>query len=803
MSSFRLTKRLNSGSMLTDAWAGSTVTGRPVVVNVRKEPWNKASDFGARYGPIARGWQGLRQPGVVGLVEAGEGNGTVWVVEDFVEGETLRLVLTHTLKEKTPLSVKESAAIGVQLVRGLLALSKVIPPLHHGDVCATNIVVAVDGDVRLSKVGVASCQTADPALGPARAEMFTLAPEELSAPSGSASDVFRLGLVLLECLSSRAVFAGATFAEVKTRVEKYPGLNAKQLATFGGLGELVAAMLMKDPAQRPSLAEVETQLSQLVGDEDPHRLVAPILGRLFKDRPVMLKGLDGSGENLILTPLSSSSTAHTAISGTTLPQVGATNADGSVTLAKMGTKRMTNEEMATVRQAEAIEAARQSAADWAARHANDEGNPRDFALGQQLIEKQRLTVAEADQALQQAQMFNSSFFSALQFFNLMDEDEALPLAADLLRQRCLTGPQLLEQNIGPANASLLPRHVADEFHVLPVRAEGGGLVLAVVDPGNVGVIDSVKRMAKLRSVLAIRATERTITEGLLRVYEGKTSPPEWLQQRRKLTALDPSALPEFRLPMASPPASLDGIEFALPPPPLSPTRAPPVLPPLPDIEFRLGDSPEPPTDVSPLPPSLAQAQALPPLPSAPAPARAPMSSPPMQRPLPAAPPQPQPAPPPSGPNVLDVLSRLFDAVLSLVPTRGPEGAQMVAFVRKVALQSGATGAPLEHVRMCAKAVVVAALIEGKRAFETPSLPAVSAVLGPSWSELEPLLRPLLDQDEAPRGDPRAIVLSLCFGLAGKLNAVPTRLADAKAGLDGLRPGFAPQAIAAVEAVLAK
>lgn len=808
MASFRLNTRLRS-TLLTDAWAGTTVTGRPVVAHARKEPWAKATDFPVRYGPLARGWQGLRQPGVMPLVEAGQAQGgAVWIVEEYHEGESLRSVLAATLAAKVPLSVPESVAVAVQLARGLVALGKLIPPLHHGDVCASSVMVGTDGECWLTKLGVAQAHSMDPELGPARAELYTLAPEELTGANGPATDVFRLGLVLLECLSSRAVFGGSTFAEVRARLEKYPGLTPKHLGAFPAVAELLSAMLAKEPGQRPTPADIDSALTRVLGEQKAPAVAASAIRRLFPNRQSLLKSLDGTGEALVLTALSASSTSHTALGAVpNVPNVGATNADGSVTLGKVTTRRMTGEQVALAKDAEASEAAKEIAAEWSARHANDDGNPRDFALAQLLLEQRKLSIEQADQALQHAQGFGSTLFSALTFFGAVDEDEALPLSADLLRQRYLTGPQLLTQGIGPANASLLPRVVAEEWQVLPVKAEGGGLTVAIADLSRLDALDAVKKHAKVRSVVAIRATERTITEGLLRVYEGKASPPEWLRAKTPgPRALDPSTLPEFKLPSASPPVGLsfEGLEgLGLPPPPapapLSPptgARPSPSLPPLPDIEFHLGDSEEPPTDVSPLPVGLVP-HASPgrmiahPLPSAPVAAPAPASSPPTTRPV------------PSGPNTLEVASRIIDAVLSLVPDRGPEAARMVAFVRSVAKQSGASGAPLEQVRLAAKAVVVAALIEGKRSYETPSLPAVSAVLGPAWGDFETMLRPLLDQDEAPRGDARAVVLSLCFGLASKLGAVPGKGVAAKPALDAMRSGYASAAIAAVEAVLAR
>lgn len=153
-------------------------------------------------------------------------------------------------------------------------------------------------------------------------------------------------------------------------------------------------------------------------------------------------------------------------------------------------------------------------------------------------------------------------------------------------------------------------------------------------------------------------------------------------------------------------------------------------------------------------------------------------------------------------GALDVASRLFDALLSVMGERGLEASAMIALVRSVAKQAGAMGAPLDQVRLSVTSVVIAALLEGKRAFEVPSRPAAAACLGPYWRDFEDFVRPLLDGDETLPSDPRGVVLCLCFEVANLVHAVPAHLAQATAALDSLRKRYPPAALAALEIVLA-
>ena len=72
------------------------------------------SSFAARLAPYGRGWLGLRQPGVVPLIEVGLSNGTPWVSEEFIEGETARALMNAALTQKTPLTFPEALAIAAR-----------------------------------------------------------------------------------------------------------------------------------------------------------------------------------------------------------------------------------------------------------------------------------------------------------------------------------------------------------------------------------------------------------------------------------------------------------------------------------------------------------------------------------------------------------------------------------------------------------------------------------------------------------------------------------------------------------------
>ncbi len=779
MGNYRISKQLASRGLLSDAWAGLADDGRAVTVLRRKDPWARAASFAEQFTPWQRGWQSLRQAeGVVPLVEVGLAEGAVCVVQEFVEGEPLRLALTSgaTPPGKLPLSIMETVAVVLQAARGLHALAQL--SLVHGDVSASTLILGADGTARLEALGVAAAHGPDATLGPARSELLALSPEEASGERAPTTDVFRLGLLWLELLTGKPAFGGSSYAEVKARFEQFPGVTPGHFSAFPQpVATLLAMMLAKAPGARPAVTDVVMLLEQVtaaVGVLDPASTLAHAFARLFPTRALTRPQLDG-GAALTVTP----------------------TGDGTVKLARIITKKVSAEDVAAAKALESKDAARQAAREWSLKHARDDDNPKDFALGATLIELQKLKVEQVEAALHHAQSLGATLFDSLLALDTIDEDEVLPVSAGLLRQAFLTGPQLLELKLGAAQAALLPRDAADDWQVFPIKVEAGALVVATLDPARGDVLDALKQRAKVRAVNGVRATARTIAEGFSRVYDGKTSAPEWAG-RSVVAAQAQSPSFELDVPSELPPPSAPRLSLSASGA-LEPVVAPSAgFPSLTFSDGALGAPVAAPSSYAP----LAQH-------AAPSPYAAPASFAQHAAPTPFTPhASPYAAPAPVASPVfelsgsLDVASRLFDALLSVMGDRGLEASAMIALVRSVAKQGGATGGPLDQVRLSVSAVVIASLLEGKRAFEIPSRPAVAMCLGPHWKDFEEFVRPLLDGDESLPSDPRGVMLSLCFEIANSVGAVPRGIGEAAQAIEALRSRYPLAALAALEIVLA-
>jgi hypothetical protein len=196
-------------------------------------------------------------PAIVRFIDAGRTEeGESWLAMEWVEGESLAERLT-----RGRLSLPSAVALG-RVIAGALAEAHAVSIVHR-DIKPENIVLPA-GDVTRAKLldfGVARLA------GPHAASSATgtgiavgtpgyMAPEQARGVRelGPAADVFSLGCVLFECLAGRPVFVAAHVMALlaKILIEEAPRLSDVVPGLPRALDELVAHLLVKDPAGRPA-----------------------------------------------------------------------------------------------------------------------------------------------------------------------------------------------------------------------------------------------------------------------------------------------------------------------------------------------------------------------------------------------------------------------------------------------------------------------------------------------------------------------------------------------------------------------
>jgi tetratricopeptide (TPR) repeat protein len=200
---YRIESQLGSGGMGTVYRARDTLLDRPVAIKLLSDG-RIDSDARARWLREAQAAARLQNPHVVAVFDAGEANGSAFIVMEYVEGKTLR--------DAGPLSLAEIIEIGRQVCDGLAHAHE--NGIIHRDVKPENVLVQrIGGEItaKLADLGVAriSKGTRVTTEGALIGTANYLAPEQaLGVELDGRADLYSLGVVLYEQVAGRLPFAG-------------------------------------------------------------------------------------------------------------------------------------------------------------------------------------------------------------------------------------------------------------------------------------------------------------------------------------------------------------------------------------------------------------------------------------------------------------------------------------------------------------------------------------------------------------------------------------------------------------------
>ncbi|HET9516411.1 MAG TPA: protein kinase [Actinoplanes sp.] len=265
---YRVDSRLGGGGMADVYEAYDEVLDRPVAVKLLRG----IDDAGAarRFAEEIRLTARVNHRNIVALYDAGEHDGSPFLVLERVTGGTLAGEMAAGPMEPTRV-----ANMGEQLASALSHAHAA--GIVHRDVKPTNILLTADGSVRLADFGIAVTATATrlTVTGTIAGSAGYVSPEQvLGSGAGAPSDVYALGLVLLECLTGAPPWSGTTVEVALARVSSDPYLPPDLPEAWR---TLLRAMTARAPEQRPSIDLVGHALSKLAVDEtfDPALFPAP------------------------------------------------------------------------------------------------------------------------------------------------------------------------------------------------------------------------------------------------------------------------------------------------------------------------------------------------------------------------------------------------------------------------------------------------------------------------------------------------------------------------------------------------
>ena len=201
----------------------------------------------------------LNHPAVVTVYDVCEDEGRPWIVMQLVHAQSLDQLLAAS----GPLSPRRAAEMGRQLLSALSVAHAA--GVMHRDVKPSNVLLGTDDRAVLTDFGIATFQ-GDPKLTQTGMVMgspgFT-APERIRGEDASpASDLWSLGATIYAAIEGHGPFEkrGGAITTMSAIINE----DAPEAATAGALGPVIAALLRREPADRPDASTAARMITEVL-----------------------------------------------------------------------------------------------------------------------------------------------------------------------------------------------------------------------------------------------------------------------------------------------------------------------------------------------------------------------------------------------------------------------------------------------------------------------------------------------------------------------------------------------------------
>jgi hypothetical protein len=255
---YRLLGRLGAGGM-GQVYLAKSPGGRLVAIKLIRPELAEERGFRSRFASEISAARNVSGIYTAAVVDADSDAELPWMATVYVPGPSL----TDAVEDNGPLPVESVLALAAGLAEALQAIHRA--DLVHRDLKPSNVLLATDGprviDFGISLALERSMMTAT---GMVMGSPGFMSPEQARGQRevGAPTDVFSFGAVLAFAATGTSPFgAGPTPALLYRVVNETPDLTAVPAR----LSPLIEQCLAKDPADRPTPAEILAALSDDVG----------------------------------------------------------------------------------------------------------------------------------------------------------------------------------------------------------------------------------------------------------------------------------------------------------------------------------------------------------------------------------------------------------------------------------------------------------------------------------------------------------------------------------------------------------
>lgn len=292
---FDVIAEIGTGGMASVYLARSTAAGgfnRLVAIKVMHPHLSQEDSFVEMFLDEARVAATIQHPNVVSIIDVGIEEGLIFLVMDYVEGDSFSNVekMAVQLRRRIPLGIilriVLDALAGLHYAHELCDHTGTPLRIIHRDVSPQNVMVGVDGTARIVDFGIAKAESriTNTQVGLIKGKLNFMAPEQIRGHGlDRRVDVFGMGVTLWEAVTLRRLFAGENEFDTARRIlaGEYPSLRDYDAKLPPALDVICQHALHPDPDQRfhsaAAFAEaIETDLRGMIAS--PREVTAFISG---------------------------------------------------------------------------------------------------------------------------------------------------------------------------------------------------------------------------------------------------------------------------------------------------------------------------------------------------------------------------------------------------------------------------------------------------------------------------------------------------------------------------------------------
>ncbi len=284
---YRIDQELGHGGMGVIYRAHDTLLDRQVAIKLVGEAGqsNLSSDTRARLLREAQAAARLNHPNIVAIYDAGQVDGSPFIVMELIKGESLYLLKPTPIDQIVTITRQICAALAHAHANGII----------HRDLKPENVILSNEGIVKLTDFGLARSVTSRlSGEGLVVGTVLYMPPEAaLGKPMDGRSDLYSLGVMLFEMTTGKLPYTDSDPLTVISQHLYAPVIPPHTLRPDipPALDSLIVQLMSKNPEDRPTSADEVRRLLEILekvnlpdGFQTTSEAERPLLDRLARSR---------------------------------------------------------------------------------------------------------------------------------------------------------------------------------------------------------------------------------------------------------------------------------------------------------------------------------------------------------------------------------------------------------------------------------------------------------------------------------------------------------------------------------------